>query len=662
MLVKISRIFIYAALVTPIFLNRSLFFPFISGKQIFFRVCVEAALGFFLLHLAVILFNRNSTRIKTTLAGLKHHLSHPIIICLAIFAFGFVISTLFSQSPTAAFWSNYERGDGAFQILHYVLFAILIKILFTEERLLARLIITNIVVSIPVCFYALAQMLADPSNTTILSAGSRVSGTLGNPSYLAGYLIFNICFMVYFLLRSKDTLVQIGLGLLTALQIFLIIKAQTIGAALGIFIGLVVFAIHLALTTKDKRIKKIGLYVGGAAVAFTLIFFATRSAPFWQKVPLFERITNISQAYENLKPRLWAWNSAVSGFKEKPIIGWGLENFPYAFDKYYDARHFGRESFFDRTHNLFLEYLIGGGLLSFIPWLLVFFFYYRGLRKRPTSIWKSILVAMPAIYLVQGFVLFDVLSIYLPLFLLLIFVVSTNDPQKHEPQITGRENLKFSGLNYLSTGLISIAILTLIYTTSYLPLRRNQLIITALGGAAGLMNEVSNRNDGKLTKTPAEVIELFHNAIDYRSPVGRSEAIEMYQKFVLDLLTAVSQIPDITKNENAKRDTEMILADVNDYVDQNENLTPGVKTLFINAGLNIKMGVLFKMPKNIERGRKISEEKLAIAPNRIELINLLIQLAQDTNDKVLLSKWAPIAVSLRPDLYKITPATTTSIR
>ena len=74
------------------------------------------------------------------------------------------------------------------------------------------------------------------------------------------------------------------------------------------------------------------------------------------------------------------------------------------------------------------------------------------------------------------------------------------------------------------------------------------------------------------------------------------------------------------------------------------------------------MGVLFKMPKNIERGRKISEEKLAIAPNRIELINLLIQLAQDTNDKVLLSKWAPIAVSLRPDLYKITPATTTSIR
>ena len=50
--------------------------------------------------------------------------------------------------------------------------------------------------------------------------------------------------------------------------------------------------------------------------------------------------------------RFWAWGSAWRGFLERPILGWGPENFSTVFDKHFDARFFvpgkATETWFDR--------------------------------------------------------------------------------------------------------------------------------------------------------------------------------------------------------------------------------------------------------------------------------------------------------------------------
>jgi tetratricopeptide (TPR) repeat protein len=60
---------------------------------------------------------------------------------------------------------------------------------------------------------------------------------------------------------------------------------------------------------------------------------------------------------------------AWEGVKERPILGWGQENFSYVFNKYYDPALYGAEPWYDRTHNIFLDWLIAGGVLGLVAYL-----------------------------------------------------------------------------------------------------------------------------------------------------------------------------------------------------------------------------------------------------------------------------------------------------
>ncbi len=654
MLLKFSRLFIYASLVSVLFVNKSLFFPFITGKQIFFRLCIEGALACFLMYVISAVLSKDAVRAQHTLQTIKRHLMHPVVICLGVFALALMISAVFSPTPGIAFWSNYERGDGAFQILHYVLFAILLKVLFTDHKKWNTLLVTNIIVSIPMSLYAIGQMFASSGSTTFIAAGDRISGTLGNPSYLAVYLIFNLAFIFYFLLNTKDTLVRVSLSVLAVVQILLMIKAQTLGAALGVLVGLIVFAIHLLRTTHHKKVKKTGLIIGICTIGFLLFFLGTRQLTIWKNVPLFGRLTNLQNAYEGIQPRIWTWHSALQGIAERPITGWGLENFAIPFDTYYNPLHYGRESFFDRTHDIFLEYLIAGGLLGFIPWILLFVFYYKSLKKRPQSIWKSTLIAIPVMYLVQGVFLFDVLGIYIPFFLFLIFVVNTNDTNEHALPVT---TTTASPLAYTGMAVVLISIGTCTYLTGFRALKRNVLITNAITSENILISEMTTRQ-GQLSKTPLQVLNEFHDTINYPSPIGKGEAIEMYQKFIIDFLGVIVQVPDITKSAAAQRDVTTIMNDLNEVVDANLGIVPGIKDRYVNASTNIRVGLIFNLPEFTKRGTEMLEADLARAPHRIELIIALLDLAKETKDTELFKKWGPLALSLRPDIFKVATSST----
>src|SRR5262249_39612612 len=157
----------------------------------------------------------------------------------------------------------------------------------------------------------------------------------------------------------------------------------------------------------------------------------------------------------------------------------------------------------------------------------------------PASLWKSVLIAAPVMYLVQGIFLFDVLPIYLGLFVLLMFVLNTNPLAGELPALP--EATEFAGWAYGAQAVIIAGIATTIYATGYLPLRRNVMIVSALSAGEEMISESASKPVDQLSVTPAQVFSEFHQAIDWPSPIGRGEAIEMYQKFVIDLLGAVSQ-------------------------------------------------------------------------------------------------------------------------
>lgn len=142
-----------------------------------------------------------------------------------------------------------------------------------------------------------------------------------------------------------------------------------------------------------------------------------------------------------MQTRLLLWKQSIIAFKEKPIFGWGMENFNVPFEKHYNPYF---EVWYDRAHNIFFDYLVMTGILGLLSFAGIFVVYYRQFFKtrinadkeliyadkkpapisqnqRQSARQKVLLFVLPIAYLVQGLVLFDVLPIYINLFLFLAF-------------------------------------------------------------------------------------------------------------------------------------------------------------------------------------------------------------------------------------------------
>ncbi|MEK7546611.1 MAG: O-antigen ligase family protein, partial [Patescibacteria group bacterium] len=126
--------------------------------------------------------------------------------------------------------------------------------------------------------------------------------------------------------------------------------------------------------------------------------------------------------------RLWTWNSAWQGFLERPAFGWGPENFSAVFDKYFDPRHYipgkNSETWFDYAHSVFIDYLVETGIVGFTAHIAIFgVFFWEFFRrfKNENPLLKALMASLPVSYLIQGLALFNVLPIYINLFLFMAF-------------------------------------------------------------------------------------------------------------------------------------------------------------------------------------------------------------------------------------------------
>jgi O-antigen ligase len=626
-------------IVTPLFFFSSGFafpangfFPFIALKAIYFRVVIEAALFFFILHL---LFS--ATR-RVQIAAVMRKLRRPIALAIMAFATTLLFTGLLGENPSLSVWSNFERGEGVFQIMHYCLFFLLAYVLFTNKEEIKRLINLNLIVSFFVCLYAMPQFFGIQEWTHTIGGSGRISGTLGNPSYLAAYLLFNFALIAYAYLQKPARKTRIWLIALAAFEFFAFINTGTRAAYLALAVGLaVIYCINIFITkNSETRSRLIIILVGVVAFGATGLG-AYHAFPELQKGVIFDRLFNFSGAVKGFEPRGWTWQSALSGISDRPLLGWGAENFAYSFDQYYNPKHYGGESFFDRTHNIFLEHLISGGIVLLLVYLSFWYFYYREMRGREKNIWYSILIAMPIVYFVQGFFLFDVLPVYLITFLFVVVALNAD---------AAPENTELSEDGYTmghaelmtATGLMALLIFTIV-VTAIIPWKKNLLITRAYSMP---------------TDNPEASFNAFQEAITYKSLVGQEEAVSGLMKFSIDLLDAAAQQQVAVPQEIVRG-----IVDTNNiWFDTYRSIMPGVRDWYLNGGLNLRAGLSFGLPEYEARGRKMYTEALAYSPTRIEFIQLLLEVARSTGNKEEFEMLLARAKELRPDIIwqEMTPA------
>jgi tetratricopeptide (TPR) repeat protein len=251
---------------------------------------------------------------------------------------------------------------------------------------------------------------------------ARVDSTLGNAAYMAVYMLFNIFFVGFLSLRSKDVIHRGAYLIVGLLLVYTLLLTGTRGTFLGFAGGAVAAVTYIALF--GRSVPSLRKYAIGGVFALAVLgltFIGVKDMDFIQDTPALSRIANID-LQKDLTVRTTIWGMAWEGVKERPLLGWGQGNFNYVFNEQYDPFLYNQEQWFDRVHNIFFDWLIAGGFLGFIAYFsimaaIVYYLFVEPviLKKKSnfTILERAVLLGLLVGYLMHNLVVFDNIISYI---------------------------------------------------------------------------------------------------------------------------------------------------------------------------------------------------------------------------------------------------------
>ncbi len=220
------------------------------------------------------------------------------------------ISTITGIDRTHSLWGSMERSFAfsLWPLLLIAFFGLKYALSKPENRtFLLRFFSITILIA---AFWGLLQKLIPEFSQTF--SGARVGGTLGNAIFYGSYLTLGIGILFLELLEEKRFSRWWSLTSLSIVTAALaLLLTQTRGPLLGLCVGIfVALATYFYKKTPHKRIALFGIA--------TLITLSLITGFIAYNKNLITQTT--------ITTRLYNWNMAWSGFKDKPFFGWGPEN------------------------------------------------------------------------------------------------------------------------------------------------------------------------------------------------------------------------------------------------------------------------------------------------------------------------------------------------
>lgn len=460
---------LFAIPFVPLIVSKSLLFPFISGKAFVFRTIVEIIFALWL----VLILKAPEYRPKFSW----------ISVSILAFVFFIGLADVFAVNSSKAFWSNFERMEGFLGILHMAMFYFVTSSVLKSKEIWNKFWATSVFASLIMAIYSFFQLAG---KLVINQGGVRVDGTFGNATYLAIYMVFHIFLASYLFLNSKSKTSKYILGFVALLDLVILYYTATRGAILGLIGGVLVsFIILLFKSEKGDKIRKVA---GGSIVVLALmlvLFVAMKDNPIVKTNPVLGRFATLSLAEIKTQGRYYVWPIAWKGFLEKPILGWGQEGFNFVFNKYYNPEMYNQEPWFDRTHDIVLDWLVAGGLLGLLSYLSIFFALVFTVLKHSNFSWKerSILLGLISAYFFHNIFVFDQIGSYILFFSVLAFVhtESASITPEWAKKISSKFNfLASDGMMPVSSSAVVVLLASGLYFWQYLPWQQNKSIIKVL--------------------------------------------------------------------------------------------------------------------------------------------------------------------------------------
>lgn len=461
------KICLYLLAFIPLIVDKSVFFPETTGKNLFIEIFLTLASALFALY-----FIYESEFRKGIVEKIYKYQKNPLVISVFSFVLAFIISTVFAVDKYGAFWGNLERAEGLVGLIFFFSFFIFSLLIFEKNDWL--------------WFFKLSLftslILLGKEFTEFFSGIVRPGSFTGNPTFLAGYLLFSISASLILLSDQGETLdrkkgfslvsrffkyLSIITIILSVLGLFL---TQTRGAILGFGLGFLIILIYCIfwgnnLFYKKVSLRKIAIIIFCLGIVFSGLFVFTRKNDIWQSVPGLSRLAVTNVGDENDPSglaRLYIYRSSLKAVNpnengwEKLLIGWGPENFIMADSKYYYSEQYKYEQrWYDRAHNKFLEVLVTNGVLGLLLYLSIWFFFFKFVLKRKDfSLANLGLIFFGVSFLTHLAFIFDQISTSIPVFAILSFVACLISGSNTEESKRSQINSKSGNIMGILFGII----------------------------------------------------------------------------------------------------------------------------------------------------------------------------------------------------------------
>ncbi len=482
---RVVLVGVYGGLFMPLIFIPSVIFPFVFSKIILFQILIGLTFPAYLL----LIWMRPEERPR----------SHPLLWSLVAYFVAIAMSVVFAVDPMRAWWGNQERMNGLFSMLHFLAWLLMMSSVAKTWEDWKKLLNVQVVVGGLVAITGIWQKWVN-SSAFLYEAGPRVGGVLDNPIYMGVYQMFMFFFLAFLASRTKSRSLWAWYGFLAVLAAFAFIAAASRGPLLGLFAGVAAFTIFVVLFSDNKKLR---LGVMGMIVLALMGYgglYLQRNEEWVARAGL-GRFVNLTTT---LDTRLIAWKIAWEGFKERPLTGWGFDNFHILFNQKYNPislRYTLYETWFDRAHNTVLDVLSMTGILGFVTFVSIFvsIFYAAWKAQKKGTIdlpLAALLFALPVAYFVQNLFVFDhPAGFALSYFLFAFVIAATREGFLHGTAPTPHENGRA-----FSWGVaipVALVFLLVVWRASILPFRVSRLSIAAgqqFGTAAALQKALAAEN------------------------------------------------------------------------------------------------------------------------------------------------------------------------
>ena len=380
---------------TPFVVTPGTIFPFVLGKALWSRSLIEIVFALW-----------------AVLALARPRYRPPRSRLLLLLGAGVGVSLLaafFGVSPQRSLWSSYERMQGAIDTVHWFALAAVLASMLRSPAAWRTLLGFNAAAGAALAGLVVARHF----NLDIPFYGAipefhlpRMSGPLGNPTYLSVCMLFNLLLALGFLARSglpgppsapapeprrprrgrhrrrqkapasrnagapwPGRLLWAGAA---ALLFWGLALAGSVGGFVGLYAGIGFAALAYAWLGRARvRWTAAGalavLVLAGAGFGARALDPDRTGAPAPDR-PIAGYVLSTHIQRPGVQSRLAAWEAGLEGFAARPVLGWGPENFGTVFGRHASGYGAFAEPH-DNAHSKLVEVAATTGALGLLAWL-----------------------------------------------------------------------------------------------------------------------------------------------------------------------------------------------------------------------------------------------------------------------------------------------------